>query len=339
MHKFRNDYSEICHDVVLDALLKAKDEQNVGYGLDKHSLNAEKMIKERFKCPGANVHFLVGGTQTNLAFISYVLKDYEAVLAVKSGHINVHEAGSIESTGHKIYTVNGLDGKVRPSDIIDALKVNCDEHMVKIKMVYISNSTEIGTIYKKEELISLYNVCRQNGLYLFMDGARLANALESEVYDLDASDIAKYTDAFYLGGTKNGLMFGEALVIINKDLQTDFRHQIKNKGAMLAKGFINGIQFEAILKDDLYFKIAKNANMCAKKLYQYFIDLGILAMPVYTNQVFITVKKEVGLLMVEKFGCEIWSDLGEELVIRFVTSFNTKLEDVDEVYNYLKKIN
>ena len=338
MHKFRNDYCEIAHDAVLKAILDNKEHQFVGYGLDEHSQNASKMIKDMFDCQSADVHFLVGGTQTNLTFISYVLKDYEAVIAVKSGHINVHETGAIEATGHKIYTVDGKDGKLSVEDIEKVIKYHSDEHMVKPKLVYISNSTEIGTIYAKAEIEAIFKYCKDNGLYLFVDGARLACALMSEVNDLKVNDIAKYCDAFYLGGTKNGLMFGEALVIVNKDLQADFRYQIKNKGAMLAKGFISGIQFEAILKDNLYFKIAKNANDMAKLLYEKLISLNFEVDPVYTNQLFVTIKKDLAYKLIEAFGCEQWSNLGDKLVIRFVTSFNTKEVDIEEVYDYLKSI-
>lgn len=338
MHKFRNDYCEIAHDVVLKALIDNKDYQFSGYGLDEHSQNAAKLIKDLFKAPSADVHFLVGGTQTNLTFISYVLKDYEAVVAVKSGHINVHETGAIEATGHKVYTVESIDGKLTVSELEKAVKYHCDEHMVKPKLAYISNSTEIGTIYQKEELTSLYNKCHELGLYLFIDGARLACALTSDANDLALDDIAKNCDAFYLGGTKNGLMFGEALVIVNKDLQADFRYQIKNKGAMLAKGFISGIQFEAILKDNLYFKIAKSANDTAKLLYERLVSLNFDVDPVYTNQLFVKLKKDLAYKLIEAFGCELWKDLGDKLVIRFVTSFNTKAEDIEEVYNYLINI-
>ena len=338
MHKFRNDYCVIAHDVVLSALIENKEQQFIGYGLDEHSQNAANMIKDIFGCQSADVHFLVGGTQTNLTFISYVLKDYEAVIAVKSGHINVHETGAVEATGHKIYTVEGRNGKLTPADLETTVKYHSDEHMVKPKLVYISNSTEIGTIYSKAELEAIYNYCKDNDLHLFVDGARLACALTSDVNDLKVNDIAKYCDAFYLGGTKNGLMFGEALVITNKNLQADFRYQIKNKGAMLAKGFISGIQFEAILKDNLYFKIAKNANDMAKLLYEKLISLNLEVAPVYTNQLFVTIKKDLAYKLIEAFGCEMWSNLGDKLVIRFVTSFNTKAEDIEEVYNYLINI-
>ncbi len=337
MKMFRNDYSEICHKRVLEALNDALNEQNVGYGLDKHSENAKKMIQSLIKNDNASVHFLVGGTQTNMTMISYALKDYEAVIAVATGHINVHETGSIESSGHKILTVTGENGKIRPADIKDVIKNHVDEHMVKPKMVYISNSTEIGTIYKKEELEAIYKTCKENNLYLFIDGARLASALTSKDNDLTIEDVAKNCDSFYLGGTKNGLMFGEALVIINDSLKEDFRFQIKNKGAMLAKGFISGIEFEAILKDNLYFEIAKGANDNAYLLSRKLKELGFKVDEVYTNQVFVTCSNDEACFITNNFGCELWRDLGEEKQVRFVTSFSTRKEDVIELYNTLKK--
>lgn len=336
MKMFRNDYSELAHDTVLEALLKAKDEQNVGYGLDTHSLNAAMMIQEIFQTDG-DVHFLVGGTQTNMTMISFILKDYEAVIAVKTAHINVHETGSIEGGGHKILTVDGKNGKIYPTDILDVIKCHTDEHMVKPKLVYISNSTEIGTVYKKEELKALHKVCKENGLYLFIDGARLGVALTSKENDLTSSDISKYSDAFYIGGTKNGLLFGEALVIVNKNLREDFRFEIKHKGAMLAKGFGCGIQFEAIMKDGLYFEIAKNANINAYLLEEKLSQLRIKPDPVETNKIFASVDKDLANFMIETFGCEKWIEEKSSTVVRFVTSFKTTKEDVEEAYRLIKE--
>ena len=336
MKMFRNDYSEICHDVVYKALLETKDEQNVGYGLDKHSLNASRMIQDLFKTNG-DVHFLVGGTQTNMTMISYILKDYEAVIGVSSAHINVHETGSIEGAGHKIITVKGENGKLYPSDVLEVLKNHTDEHMVKPKLVYISNSTEVGTVYKKEELVNLYRVCKENNLYLFIDGARLGVALTSRENDLAYSDISKYSDAFYIGGTKNGLMFGEALVIVNKDLKKDFRYEIKNKGAMLAKGFITGIQFEAIMKDGLYFEIAKNTNNVAYLLSELLAKLNLKLDKVETNQIFVRADQDLASFMISTFGCEKWSESDSTVTVRFVTSFKTTKEDVKNAYELIKE--
>ena len=262
-HQFTNDYSEIAHEKILKAILKERKEQYVGYGLDKHSKNAAKLILKRFAIKNGDVFFLSGGTQSNMAVISFLLKPYEAVLSCNTGHINVHETGSVEGSGHKIVLCQNKDGKITPEDIEKAVFIHNNEHMVKIKMVYISNSTETGTIYSLDELTKIKDTCNKLGLLLFIDGARLAIALTSLANDVSCKDIGKIADIFYVGGTKNGLLSGEAIVFKNKKMSEDFRYHIKNKGAMLAKGFVLGIQFERAFKDNLYFEIAKNANEMA----------------------------------------------------------------------------
>ena len=334
---FRNDYSELCHELVLEEYRKALCEQNDPYGLDKYSKSASGLIRKEFNCEEAEVHFLVGGTQANMTVISYLLKDYEAVLAVNSGHINVHETGAVEGSGHKVYTVEGIDGKVTASEIKEALRINSNEHCVKIKMVYISDSTEIGTIYTLKELEEISKVCKENDMYLFLDGARLGVALTSCMNDVKASDISKYCDVFYIGGTKNGLMFGEAVVITNKALQKEFRWQIKNKGAMLAKGFACSIGFDCLFRNGLYFEIAKNSNKQAEYLKKELIRLGFDVSPSYTNQLFVTMEKEKAKDLINRYGCEEWTNLGDKMTIRFVTSFSTKKEDVKELVEYLEK--
>ena len=261
--KFRNDYSELAHENVLKALLNAINDQHGTYGLDDHSENAKKLIKETFKLTNSEIHFVSGGTQANLLVISYFLRPYEGVICCDSGHINVHETAAVEATGHKIYVTPSVNGKILKEDVLKALRLNNNEHTVKLKMVYISNSTETGTIYNKKELEELYQVCKENNLLLFIDGARLASALTSKDNDIKVEDFAKLCDVFYIGGTKNGLLSGEAIVINNVNEETYFRHHIKNKGAMLAKGFVLGIQFEEIFKNNLYFDLAKKANEMA----------------------------------------------------------------------------
>ena len=329
---FKNDYSQIAHERILQAFLKAQNETNDSYGLDKHSVKAKEYIKRAFGSDNLDIHFLVGGTQTNLTVISYILRDYEAVLACFTGHINVHETASIEATGHKIYQVQGVNGKVQPKDIEMALKINNNEHMAKIRMVYISNSTEIGTIYQKDELKALYECCHRNNLYLFIDGARLGVALTSKENDLTPNDLVKYSDVFYIGGTKNGLMIGEALVIVNDELKQDFRYQIKARGAMLAKGFVNGIQFEEVFKDGLYFEIAKYTNDMADLLKEGLDKRKIARLSSPTNQIFITLPRDVALKITDEFGCELWEDLGDNQQIRLVTSFKTTKEEIEAFF-------
>ena len=336
MRSFRNDYNEIGHVSVLNALNDNIGKINGCYGLDEHSEKASNMIKSLIENDDASVFFLEGGTQTNLTMISFILRDYEAVISAKTGHINVHEAGSIEATGHRIIEVEGKNGKVYPEDIQKVLNTYIDEHMVKPKMVYISNSTERGTIYQRSELINLHKICKDNNLFLFIDGARLGSALMSKDNDIKINDLGKYCDAFYLGGTKNGLLFGEALVINDKNISKDFRHHIKNKGAMLAKGYVIGIQFEAILKNNLYFDLALKANQMAYLLSDKLKELGYLVDEVYTNQVFVTCDNSDAKKIIDLFDCELWTDLGDKKVVRFVTTYSVTENDILDVYKALK---
>ena len=337
-YQFKNDYSELAHPDILNALMKYSKEQNVTYGLDYHSKNAEELIKKTFNSKNGKVYFFAGGTQTNMTFISYCLKPYEAVISINGGHINVHETGSVEGSGHKIIAVNGRNGKIYPKDIIEVMNSFNDEHMVKPKMVYISNSTEIGTIYSKQELLELREITNKYGLYLFLDGARLASALTSKENDVDPTLLGEIVDAFYVGGTKNGLLFGEALVVNNPKLQEDFRYHIKNKGAMLAKGYAVGIQFEEAFRSGLYFELAKKANLTADMIREAFKELNIKMIDSPTNQVFGYFKKDKALKIVDKFGVEIWSKEDDVYCLRFVTSFLSEKEDIDVLINYLREI-
>jgi threonine aldolase len=335
-HNFTNDYSSLCHPRILKALANLEDEQNVAYGLDKHSLHAESLIKKTFGSANGKVYFISGGTMTNLLFISYALRPYEAVISLETGHINVHETGAIEGSGHKIITVKGNNGKMYPSDVLDVLKVYKDEHMVKPGMVYISNSTEIGTIYTKQELLDLSKVCKDNNLYFYIDGARLASALTSKENDVEPSLLGSVCDAFYVGGAKNGLLQGEALVINNPALQIDFRYHIKNKGAMISKGFLLGAEFEEAFKDNLYFDIAKATNEVADYLKEGLKALNIKMLPSPTNQIFVILPKDQANLLIKEFALELWEDKGDQLVIRIVTSFTTSKEDVDALIGFVK---
>ena len=336
-HQFRNDYSSLAHPRILKALMRYSSKQIEPYGLDGHSLNAERLIDDVFGCPNGKVFFLAGGTQTNMVFISSALKNHEGVISTVSGHINVHETSAIEGGGNKVLTVNGKNGKIYPEDIDMVMAKHIDMHMTKPKMVYISNSTEIGTIYTKEELLALRKKCDEHKLYLYMDGARLGAAITSKENDVLPCLIGQVCDAFYVGGTKNGLLLGEALVINNKALARDFRYVIKNKGAMLAKGYLLGIEFEEAFKDGLYFEIAKKTNDMAQYLKEGMRALKIDVEDSPTNQLFVALEKELALRIVKEFQTEIWEDKGDKLVIRFVTSFLTEKEDVDDLLAFLKK--
>ena len=337
-NSFKNDYSFAAHPKILEALAKFGAEENIPYGLDRHSENAARLIKETFGAKDAKVFFLAGGTQTNLVFISSVLRHYEGVISPTSGHINVHETAAVEGSGYKVITVNGKDGRLSAKDIEQTVKLFTDEHMVKPRMVYISDSTEIGTIYHKQELAELYKVCKDNGLYLFMDGARLGSALTSFDNDIDPKDLGSLCDAFYVGGTKNGLLFGEALVIVNPELAKDFRFHIKNKGAMLAKGYVVGIQFEEAFREGLYFELAKRTNQYAAKVREILTKHGYPLLTSPTNQVFAKLDKKRAEALIKEFGLEKWEEGPDYIVVRFVTSFKTEDNDIESLDLYLSQI-
>ena len=334
---FLCDYSEGAHPQILEALIRTNLEQTDGYGLDDHCRNASTLIKNKIGRDDVDIHFLVGGTQTNLTAISAFLRAHEAVISVKSAHINVHETGAIEATGHKILMEATADGKLTPKEIQSALDEHEDEHMAKPKLVYISNSTEIGSIYHKQELSQLSEICKKNNLILFMDGARLGSALTSDENDLTLSDIADLVDAFYIGGTKNGALMGEALVICSEDLKSDFRYHIKQKGGLLAKGRLLGIQFEELFKDELYFELANHGNKMASKLRKGFTELGysfLTHSP--SNQVFPILPNQLIEKLEKDYSFYRWKKMSdEESAIRLVTSWATLEDHIDQFLNKL----
>ena len=285
---FRNDYSFGAHPKVLSALAETSLEGNVGYGDDAYCDRAKALIRDLCQCPQAEVQFLIGGTQTNFTAIAAFLRPWEGVVAADSSHINGHEVGAVEATGHKILQVcTGADGKIRPEQIEPILERHRDEHLVKPRLVEIADATESGMVYTKAELTALSEFCREHDLLLFLDGARLGCALASGANDLTLADLARLTDAFYIGGTKNGALMGEALVISNPALQGDFFRIKKQLGAVLAKGWLLGVQFEALLKDGLYFEMARHANAMAARLQSGLKAKGWkLWVDSPTNQVF-----------------------------------------------------
>lgn len=338
MYSFKNDYSEGAHPRILETLIKSNMEQLDGYGEDRYTLKAEELLREKIGRNDINIHLISGGTQTNLIAISAFLRPHEAAIAVNTGHILVHETGAIEATGHKVISIEGCDGKINPSHIKPALEVHTDEHMVKPKLVYISNPTEIGSIYTKNEMEELSRFCRQNNLILYVDGARLGSALVSEENDLSLSDLANLVDAFYIGGTKNGALIGEALVICNDALKEDFRFYIKQKGGLLAKGRLLGIQFLELFIDNLYFDLAKHANGMAKLLKEEISKAGY---PFLTNspsnQIFPILPNVLIEKLQEKYSFFVWQKMNEESsVIRLVTSWATKKEKVLDFISDIK---
>jgi len=341
MYSFKNDYSEGAHPQILRALIETNLEQVEGYGEDCYTRQAVELLKQRIKRNDIDIHLLSGGTQTNLTALAAFLKPHEAVIAASTGHILVHETGAIEGTGHKIISVPVQDGKLEPVHIKGALDIHTDEHMVKPKLVYISNPTEIGSIYKKRELEQLSQFCKENNLFLYVDGARLGSALCSKENDMDLVDLGRLVDAFYIGGTKNGALMGEALVICRDALKEDFRFHMKQKGALLAKGRLLGIQFLELFRDNLYFDLAEHANAMAGLLGDEISRAGY---PFLThspsNQIFPILPNWLINQLQEKYSFYVWEKVDtHNSAIRLVTSWATKenavLEFIADMNNAL----
>ena len=340
-YSFKNDYSEGCHPNILEALVRTNLNQQNGYGYDDYSNEARELIRKKANIPEADIHFVSGGTQANLLIISSILRPHESVISAETGHIFTNETGAIEATGHKIHGVSTEDGKLKTQHIQSVLDSHTNKpHQLKQKLVYISNSTEIGTIYKRQELKELYEFCQANNLYLFLDGARLGQALTSEINDLTLEDIANFTDVFYLGGTKNGALLGEAIVITNDQLKVDFGFHIKQKGAMLAKGRLLGIQFLELMKEDLYFDLAKHSNTQAMKIKAELHQKGFhFLSETFTNQIFPILNQAQIEKLSEKFDFYIWKKISEtNSAIRLITSWATSDEVVEDFINEIKSL-
>ena len=334
MLHFMNDYSEGAHPRVMRALADSNLESTVGYGCDDYCAQAADALRTRFACPDADVHFLVGGTQTNLVACAAFLRPWEAVIAADSGHVAVHETGAIEATGHKVFVVPGEDGKLTAQAVRRAVmehRTGTEEHMVLPKLVYVSDSTEFGTIYTRAELEALRAVCNELGLLLYLDGARIGAALTAEGNDLRPGDFARLCDAFYFGGTKNALLFGEALVIVNDALKPFVRNVIKQRGGMLAKGRLLGVQFEALWRDELWLETARHANAMAQRLSNGLKTLGVeLYMESPTNQIFPILPNRIIDALRALFAFDFIAPAeNDRSVIRFCTSWATPKENVD----------
>lgn len=331
---FKNDYAEGCHPRILEALAKSNLQQQPGYGLDEHTENAARMIRQICNSPQSAVHLVSGGTQVNLIVISAALRPYESVISASTGHIFTNETAAIEATGHKVNHIDTADGKISPVQIEEVLLAHRNiPHQVKPRMVYISNATEVGTIYSRTELETLAAYCRQQQLFLFMDGARLGSALMAESNDMSLEDIARLTDVFYLGGTKNGALLGEAIIVNHPQLQEDFDFNIKQKGAMLAKGRLLGIQFEELLRDGLYFELSKHANLQAMRIKASFLKAGIpMLSDTHTNQIFPVLRKHEIDILQQKFDFYVWTKVDQDRsAVRIITSWATTDEAVEEL--------
>ena len=335
MIQFQCDYNNGVHPLILQRLLETNDEQSVGYGLDPHCDNARRLIREACQRPDADVHFMVGGTQANVTVIASILRAHQGVICATSGHINVHETGALEHIGHKCVTLphdNGLISAEQIEEFVVAHRAQEDPcHCVEPAMVYISFSSEYGTIYSKAQLSAISEVFHRLDLPLFIDGARMGYGLTSPACDITLPELAQLADVFYLGGTKQGAMFGEAIVITSEKLKKGFRYNIKQNGGMLAKGRMLGIQFETLFTDNLYFKLAKHANDEAQRLKKGFVDRGYkLFMDSPTNQQFVILTKDEMDRLGKDFFFEVWEPVdAEHIAVRFCTSWATKPEHVD----------
>ena len=341
---FNNDYSEGCHNAVLQKMIETNMEQSSGYGMDDYCKSAAQMIRQLCGREDLAVHFLVGGTQTNLTVISAALRPHQGVVGAESAHVQVHETGAIEATGHKVMSLPSRDGKITAQQIQSAVTAHfadeAAEHMVQPKMVYISNPTELGTIYTLAELEEISKVCKEMGLYLFLDGARLGYGLTSKGNDVTMEDLARLCDVFYIGGTKVGALFGEAVVISNPALAADFRYLIKQHGGMLAKGRLLGIQFCALLENGLYFKIAEHANALADQIRTTLSNLGYeLLVPGTTNQIFPILPDALLSKLRENFSFTEQQRMDEShRAVRFCTSWATTQENVDALCRALEEL-
>ena len=341
-YRFQNDYTEGAHPSILEALTKTNLQQEEGYGNDSFCEEAGKLIKEQIKNPQATVHFTSGGTQANIISLASMLKPYESVVAPFTSHISEHEAGAIEATGHKINTVESPDGKLKPKQIEKVVKEHAmfGEHMVKPTVVFISQATELGTVYNKQELTDISAVCKKHNLYLYLDGARIGVGLTASNSDITLPELSALVDILYIGATKNGGLIGEAIVINNKNLQENFRYHLKQRGALLAKGRILGIQFSQLFKNDLYFSLAKHANQMAMKLTEGIKSCGYTFLTESTtNQIFPILSNNVIEKLQSMYGFYVWSkNDGETSAVRLVTSWATKEEAVEEFLSDLKSL-
>lgn len=334
---FENDYSEGAHEKVLRHLTETNMEQLTGYGTDRYCQSAKEKIRRACDCPEADICFLVGGTQTNQTVISALLKPYEGVIAAETGHVSSHEAGAIETTGHKVLTLPHEDGKIGAETLEDYLCTFYEdgnhEHMVFPGMVYISHPTEYGTLYTKGELAELSALCSQYHIPLYLDGARLGYGLTAPGTDVTLKDVSEYCDVFYIGGTKVGALCGEAVVFTRGNMPAHFMTMVKQRGALLAKGRLLGVQFDALFTDGLYLEISRNAIRTAEALKKVFREKGYeFCLESPTNQIFVILENERLKKLREVVAFSFWEKKDDyHTVVRFATSWATKMEDIEKL--------
>lgn len=344
MQYFHNDYNEACHPAVLKKMQENIGKQMNGYGEDTACENAARIIRGLCGDESLAVHFLVGGTQANLTVIAAALRPHQAVLCASTAHIHVHETGAVEATGHKIISLPTADGKITDSQIRSIMQAHASdasrEHTAKPKLVYISNPTELGTIYSLDELQAISDACKEYHLYLYLDGARLGYGLTAEGNTIAFADLARLTDVFYIGGTKVGALFGEAVVISNAAIAEDFRYIIKQHGGMLAKGWLLGLQFEALLQDHLYLKISAHANKLADQIRKTLQDLQYpMLIDGVTNQVFPILPDSLLNQLQRDFTFSEQVRIDEtHRAVRFCTSWATSQDAVDALCDELRNL-
>jgi threonine aldolase len=337
-YSFYDDYSEGVAPELLEYIANNNNDPQRGYCTDDYCKLAADRIRATFELPSADVHFLPNGTIANVVGLVSMLKAYEGVISVKSGHINTHEAGALEATGHKILWVDSDDGKLTPELVERAYSSYEDEHTVQPKVVYITQPTELGTLYSKEEIVAIVGSARSKNMYVYMDGARLAMALASPKTDISIKEYGTLgIDMFYIGGTKNGGLYGEAMVIMNDNLKVDFRYHIKQRGALMAKSRFMGQQFARFFDEDgLYMKLAQNATSTAATLAKGLQSLGIEVADTGTNQLFPVLRNDAISQLSEMYGFYVWEKISDtHSHIRLVTSWATKEEAVSELLSDL----
>ena len=344
MIRFNSDYQEGAHPRILQRMLQTNLEQHPGYGEDECCAEARAMIQRACEAPEVDVHFLVGGTQTNFTFLAAALRCYQGAVCADTAHIAVHETGSVEATGHKVITLPQRDGKITAAQVDECCRLHFSdgshEHMVMPKVVSLSESTELGTVYTRAELTEMRAVCDKWKLWLYVDGARLGYAMASEACDVDLPFLARTADAFYIGGTKQGALFGEALVIVNDALKPDFRYVLKQKGGMLAKGWLLGIQFSELFRDGLYFELSDHAQALAMRLKAALTEWNVpFLVDSPTNQQFPVLPDAVLDALAEKYSFSEQQRVdATHRAVRFCTSWATQQAQLDALISDLRAL-
>ena len=344
MLRFECDYSEGAHPLILERLAATNLEQTPGYGKDDHCEWAKALIRQACGLPQSAIEFLSGGTQTNQIVIASILKPYQGVICADTGHINTHETGAVEATGHKVLALPSTDGKITAQQIAKLCSSHwtdpSHEHTVQPGLVYLSQPTELGTLYSKAELKAIHQVCWQRHIPLYIDGARCGYGLAAPGNDVTLPDLAQLADVFYIGGTKVGALLGEAVVIPNLSIQRDFRYMVKRMGGMLAKGRLLGIQFEVLFEDGLYFRLGRQAVELALRIRDTFCACGVeLAIHSPTNQQFPILTREQREALAQNYSFNHWADLEDgRAIVRFCTSWATQSKAVDELCRDIREI-